>query len=223
MAVQRSEVDIPTASFPAREPSSVGRERRYVDGLRKGWWIVALALVVALGAAAVFTARQEPVYRSSATVVVAPNESVEGVGDVLRSLETLERRSVIATFARIPSAPQARATVAQRLGTSGDLDGYRIEAAVLPNTNILKIDVEGPAADRVAAVANAAADVMHDEVRALYRIFTTRTLSAATPPSRPIHPDPRRNYVVAGLLGLLVGVVAALAAEGLRSAPGTGS
>ena len=38
---------------------------------------------------------------------------------------------------------------------------------------------------------------------------------------RPIHPDPRRNYVVAGLLGLLVGVVAALTAERLR--PGSPS
>jgi len=184
---------------------------------------VVLATAMALASAAVLTARQEPVYRASATVVVAPNETVEGVSDVLRSLETLERRSVIATFARIPSTPQARAAVAQRMGTARDLKAYRIEAAVLPNTNILKIDVEGPEAGTAAAAANAAAEVVNDEVRSLYRIFTTRTLSAASPPSRPIHPDPRRNYVVSGLLGLLVGLVAAVVAERLRPAAGAGS
>ena len=190
--------------------------------LRAGWWLIALALAAALGAAAVFTSREQPVYRASATVVVAPNETVEAVGDVLRSLETLERRSVIATFARIPSTAQARAAIGQRLGRPGQLEGYRIEAAVLPNTNILKIDVEGPEAGTTAAAANAAAELIHDEVRSLYRIYTTRTLSAAAPPSRPIHPDPRRNYVVAGLLGLLAGLVAALAVERLRPA-GAGS
>lgn len=185
--------------------------------------MVALTVAVALIAAAVFTAREQPVYRASATVVVAPNETVEGVADVLRSLETLERRSVIATFARIPSAPQAREAVARRLGLADELKGYRIEAAVLPNTNILKIDVEGPDASRAAAAANAAAEVVNDEVRSMYRIFTTRTLSTAAPPSRPYHPDPRRNYIVAGLLGLLLGLVAAAAAERLRPAASAGS
>ena len=194
------------------------RERGYARALRAGWWIILLALAASLGAAALFTAREEPVYRASATVVVAPNESVEVVGDVLRSLETLERRSVIATFARIPGTAQARSAVAQRLGATGDLKGYRIEAAVLPNTNILKIDVEGPDAGTTAAAANAAADLIHDEVRSLYRIYTTRVLSPAAAPSRPVHPDPRRNYVVAGLLGLLAGLVAALAVERLRPA-----
>ena len=125
---------------------------------------------------------------------------------------------MIATFARIPSTTQARAAVAQRLGQTGRLDRYRIEAAVLPNTNILKIDVEGPEPGTTAAAANAAAELIHDEVRSLYRIYTTRVLSAAVPPSRPIHPDPKRNYVVAGLLGLLAGLVAALAVERLRPA-----
>lgn len=169
------------------------------------------------------TGRQRAVYRSSATSVVAPHESVEETADVLRSLETLERRSVIATFARIPSAPHVRALVAQRLGLPGGLDDFRIEASVLPNTNILKIDVEGNEPAQVAAVANAAAEVTRGEVRALYRIFTTRMLSDATPAPRPIHPDPRRNLVVASLLGVLVGVVAALILEKLRSAPRIGA
>lgn len=196
----------------------MSRPRGYGDSLRRGWWIVALAAAAALGTAAIVTTRQSPVYRSSATLVVVPSPGVEDTTDILRSLETLERRSVIATFARIPSTPGARAAVARRLGLGPALDGYRIEASVLPNTNIIKIDVEGSQAARAAAVANAAAEVTRAEVGSLYRIFTTRSLAEATPSPRPIHPDPRRNYVVGGLLGLFVGVVAALVVERLRSA-----
>jgi capsular polysaccharide biosynthesis protein len=209
-----------TASpFPSRHPSKTGADRWYLDALRKNGWIVALAALVSLAAAAVFTARQTPMYRASVTLVVAPTTSVESVADVLRTLETLERRSVIATFARIPSSSALRSAVAKRLQLAS-LAGVRIEGSVLPSTNILRIDVEGGSAEQAAAVANASADVMRDEVRSLYRTFTTRTLSEAAAPSRPIHPDPRRNYIVAALLGLFVGVVAALAAAPRRPVSG---
>ena len=205
------------SAFQVREPSAVGRQRRLAQALRRGWWVVTLALAASLATATFLTARQERVYRASATLVVAPHESVAETADVLRSLETLERRSVIATFARIPGAPEARAATAQRLADVSGLSGFRLEASVLPNTNILKIDVEGPDPERVAAVANAAAEVTRDEIRALYRIFTARTLSRAVKPAKPVHPDPRRNYVVAGLLGVLLGLVLVLAVDSLRA------
>lgn len=200
------------APFASRPLPKAASERWYLEALRRRWWIVVLATAISLGAAAVVTSRQSPVYRASATVVVAPTTSVEAVGDILRTLETLERRTVIATFARIPASPQVRTAVAEKLKLES-LRGLRIEGAVVPSTNILRIDVEGAEAGRVAAVANAAAEVTRDEVRALYRTFTTRTLSEASVPSRPVFPDPRRNAVVASLLGLFVGAVAALAAS----------
>jgi len=208
------------APFPSRPAVKSAPEPSYADALRKRWWVIALAVLASLGAAAVFTARQTPVYRASATVVVAPNTSVEAVADVLRTLETLERRSVIATFARIPSSPQMRAAVAERVKLPEGLRAVRIEGSVLPSTNILTIDVEGESAEQVAAVANAATDAMRDEVRSLYRTFTTRRLSDAVVPSRPIRPDPRRNYVVASLLGLFVGVLAVMAMAPRRAVPG---
>jgi capsular polysaccharide biosynthesis protein len=199
------------APFPARPSARSSAERWYVEALRRRWWMVALAGAVALVAAAVVTAGQRRVYRASATVVVVPTTSVEAVGDVLRTLETLERRTVIATFARVAGSPSVRATVAEKMKRDDGLRGFRIEGSVVPSTNILRIDVEGATAEEVASVANAAAEATRDEVRSLYRTFTTRTLSEATAPVRPIHPDPRRNYVVAALLGAFVGVVAALA------------
>jgi non-specific protein-tyrosine kinase len=195
----------------------VSRHSEYGRIVRQDGWIAALTVVVALLASAVVTARQERVYQASTTLVVTPTSEVEGAGDILRSLETLERRSVIATFARIPSTPAARATAAERLARPlSELGGYRVEGSVLPSTNILKIDVEGPDGALAASLANALATATKDEVKSLYRIFTLKVLAEARAPSRPVRPDPQRNYVVAAIGGLLLGVAAAVVAERWR-------
>ena len=193
-------------------PNSAGPRRVRIAGVVLG------ALALTLLACAFFTSRQPKVYRASTTVVVTPNTDVEGMGDILRSLETLERRTVIATFARVPPAAETQAAAARLLGRpAADLSPYRVEASVLPNTNIMKIDVEGPDAAVASSVANAVAEATRDEVRRMYRIFTLRTLAAASPTPRPVRPDPRRNYVVAGILGLFLGVLAAVVIERLRA------
>lgn len=187
---------------------------RYAAGLRRRWWLPAAAAALALATAAALTAMQPPVYRASATFVVAPSERVKETADLLRSLETLERRSVIATFARLPGTPDARDGVAAELRVNpGRLAGYQIRASVLPNTNIIRIDVDGGDADLVARAANAAGRIAAEQAAKLYPIYTMRPLARAAPPRRPIFPDRRRNYGVALLLGLFVGVVAAVAAE----------
>jgi uncharacterized protein involved in exopolysaccharide biosynthesis len=185
-----------------------------VRALRAGWWMVLLSVAVAMAVSALLTARERPLYRASASLVVAPTSTVDNTADILRSLDTLERRSVIATFARIPGSLEARRAVSAALGLP--LEEWRIEGSVMPNTNIIRIDAEGPDRARVADVANAAAEATRQEARALYRIFTMRTMAQAVPPARPAHPDLRRNLVVAAALGLLVGVLAAL---GWRRAP----
>lgn len=95
--------------------------------------------------------------------------------------------------------------------------GYQIHASVLPNTNIIKVDVEGPDPRRAADVANAAAAVTRREARSMYRIYTMHPLERAVPARHPIYPTPGRNYLVAGLLGLFLGLGVAILLERLRS------
>lgn len=194
----------------------------YRRALTRRWWLVLLTLALALAAAAWATSRQTPVYRASTTMAVIPNSEVSGTEDVLRSLDTLERRTVVATFARIPSAAETRADAARRMGIDGKgIRAYRIHASVLPNTNIIKVDVEGPDRRRVADLANAAAAVTRREARSMYRIYTMHPLEKAVPARRPIHPTPARNYLVAGILGFLLGLAAALLLERLSASPRT--
>lgn len=171
--------------------------------------VVLAVTAAALVAAAVVTRGQPRVYRAHATLLVAPDESIADTGDQLRALEALDRRSTMATLARIPGSEAVRAGVGSRLG-AGDLALYRVAGSVVPNTTVLRVEVEGPDPDVAARLANAAADLTQAEVRKVYRIYVLRPLDHAEPDRRPVQPDPWRNMAVAGVLGLGAGIALAV-------------
>ena len=176
------------------------------------------AAVIAAAAAALVAANTEPVYRAATTLVVAPSSRIRDVPSELRALETLERRSILATMAKVPSIPEVRAGVATALGLPPNaMSLYSISCSVQPYASVLTIEVEGPDAARTAAVANAAAEVSRDRLRRLYSLFSARVLEPARPPGRPIRPDVGREAAVAALLGLFVGALALAAWSALRS------
>jgi capsular polysaccharide biosynthesis protein len=177
---------------------------------RRYLWLPAILVLVGIGTAAILTARQTPVYRASATMILAPSSLIEATADFLRSLDTLEQRSVIATLAEIPAAPSTLGGAAEQLRRSlSSLAPYRIIGSVMPYTNIIRIDVEGPDPAEAAALANTIAAVTTLEARDLYRIFSLRELARAVPPARAVSPDPWRNYWVGAIIGLFLGVFAA--------------
>lgn len=178
--------------------------------LRKRWWIVLLLTLASVGVAALLTAQQKPRFKASASLVVAPNTEIEDATDLIRSLETLERRTIVATFAKIPMAPETRQSAADQLGVAASaFQGYKISASVQPYTNIVRIDVIGPDREQVATFANALAAATQESARSMYRIYSLRLLAGAVPAYRPVYPDPQRNYLVAAILGLALGVVVA--------------
>lgn len=168
--------------------------------------------LLAAGVAAVLASREAPRYRATTTLVVAPSSQVEDPSVELRALEALERRSILATLAKIPGTREMRESVAGRLNVDvQSLGGYSIRGSVLPHAHVLAIEVTGPDAAKCAAVASAAADSTHRRVRRLFPIYTVRQLEAARAESRPFRPRVGRSAAVAGVLGLFVGALAVAA------------
>lgn len=189
----------------------------YLKSLGRRWWIVLIVLVAAIGTALFFTSRQRSVYRASTTLVVKPSGLVQETETMLRSLATLERRSVIATFAKIPGTRRVKESVAKSLDlTESEVRRYKIHASVIPNTNIISLQVLGPKRDMVAEVARAAASKTQREALSLYRVFALEPLEGPVAPRRPIYPNPQRNAVAAAILGLFLGIGAALVFDRLR-------
>lgn len=186
----------------------------YARTARHRWWIPVVFAAASIGVAVLFTSRQTPVYRTSATSAVVPADELEDASDVMRGLETLERRTVVATFAMVAEARATRQSAAARLGLETDeVQRYSVDASVVPSTNIIRITVEGPDPEGASRLANTLADVTAAEARDMYRIFGMRPLQAASPRWSPIWPTPGRNYTVAAILGVFLGVIVAIGVE----------
>jgi capsular polysaccharide biosynthesis protein len=203
-------------------PTDGGPLESFLASMRRWWWLPLATAVLATAAALAVTSRETPRYAATATAVVAPTAEVES-SELLRSLDTLERRTVVATFARIAGTRESRTASAEHLGLRArDVSGHRISASVVSSTNLIRIRVEGPDPETAAALANAATHVTRLEAERLYRVFTLHPVEAATPPARPIHPDPQRNAGVGMVLGLFLGVLVVSGVTGARR-PGGGA
>lgn len=160
------------------------------------------------------TQRQTPIYRSSAEVAVVPSPEIEDPADVMRSLETLERRTIIATFASLAETRESLETAGAGLtADSSEIRRYRVQASVVPRTNIIRVTVTGPDGALVDLLANRLVEVVAVQAKTNYRVFEMRSLERAQPASIPFHPEPSRNAVVASILGLFAGLLVALILE----------
>ncbi len=187
------------------------------EGLRRGWWIVLVAVLFSVGTAWWITSREEPRFSAEALLVVAPHPNLKDPSDIIRSIETLERRTVLATLAKIPGRAETKELAGSELGwNAAALRGYWIGGSVVPQTNLLRIQVQGPDPEGAARLATAAAHATRHEADRIYRIYYLRLLEEAEVSPRPIRPQPGRNLLVASVLGLFVGIGAALSLEVLR-------
>ncbi len=184
-------------------PASV-IDRSWLRTVQRAWWVVLLILAAALGTAFILTARQTPLYRSATTIAVAPSATISDPNEVVRSLDTLERRTIIATLARIASTSDLidQAAGAARMPVA-DARRHHVTGTVLPNTNLLRISVEGADRQRAADLANAAAVALGAATAKMYRVYELNVVARATPADEPFFPEPARNYAVALVAGLV--------------------
>lgn len=186
----------------------------YARALRQRWWLVVAVAVVAVATSRFFTMRETRLYGATASAMVTPAASITEHTELLRALETLERRTVVATLALLPTSRETREAAAMMARVSpAALPHHRISASVVPNTNVLRVRVEGPDPDRASALANAIVQVTATRANELYRLFALQPLDPSLPSPRPIHPNATRNLAVAGILGLFLGLALTVGIE----------
>lgn len=183
----------------------------YLNILRRGWWIVLLTLVTAVAIALIAASLSPKVFRTTARYVVSPNADLTDQTDLLRSLDTLDRRSVITTYAEVFASPRIRSEAVQSLNWPPEkIAGYEVSAVIVPDTNVITVSIEGSNAENVQNLAAAIGERATAFGQKLYFLYDITLLDPARVPTNPISPTPVRDAGVAAVLGLVAGAVLAI-------------
>jgi len=158
-----------------------------------------MTVVAALVLAAILAAALPKRYRATAVGVVAPLANTLTPSEAFHGVEALDRRSVVATVAALPSTAWSQHR------------DYDINTAVLPNTNLVRIDVDANSPEMAASVANTTLNELGAQTTSMFKYYGVTPVTRAVPPSAPASPH-RARILGAGLvLGLIVGLFLAAA------------
>lgn len=185
--------------------------KMYLQALWRNWWIVALTAVSAVILTLVINSMTQPIYQSRLQLLIAPNMTDFSGRDLIYSLDTLDRRSIVATFVEVLNSSRIRREALDVAGLAGgDRDDYELTAVALPEASVLEVAATGPDPQIAAAVANAAAAQTISYVGQTYDIYRIELLDPASIPKTPISPTPIRDASLALLFGLVLGSILAI-------------
>ena len=182
--------------------------RYYLRILQKGWWIILLVILVAVNTSLVVSYLSEPQYQTVSKFVVSPNASLfTDSWDVVSSLDTLDRRSIINTYKEVLASPsifESHPTIAAMSDT--EFEDYTELVTVVPDTNIVQLTVSGPDPQKIVEISKAISSSSIGYINNLYPVYSFDVLAEPEVPTEPFQPRPVQNGLLALVVGLVVGV-----------------
>jgi tyrosine-protein kinase len=176
--------------------------------LRRFWPLVALVVLtaLALGAVGAFVPKER--FRSTATVIITPTSAQidYATADTIRYLlPSIAAQANSQTFA---------SQVEQRLPPGTSFDGVSLSVSEEPGTSVLKVRGEAYDPNLAALATNAATDNLVQ--RKVSDLIKVDVIDRARPPAAAFSPDKPLILFATGALGVILAVLAAVAANALR-------
>lgn len=183
--------------------------RLYLRILQRGWWIIVLTMLAALNVALLVSMMSTPIYSASSRFVISPNAVFyESAWDLVSSMETLDRRSIINTNKELLASSSVYGThptimAMDPLVLEAD---YDIAVVVIPDTNILRLTVEGPDPYQAVRITQAIGENAIEYINNLYPAYIFSIIDEPKLPTEPISPKPVQNAALSMLVGVIIGV-----------------
>jgi diguanylate cyclase (GGDEF)-like protein len=193
--------------------------RFYLKIIQRGWWLILISAVVAVNASLVYSYYMAvPMYEAVARFIVSPNLQNTDARDMVNSLEVLDKRSIIATYAEVLNSYQIITGAMQLLGENpDDFAEYTVSATILPEANIIRYSVRGPDPRVAAMLANGIGQYAIDFLGRLYINFEIVFLDRAVAPDVPYQPRPFQDAGLALLFGTVIGIGLAIFRDQISS------
>lgn len=191
----------------------------YFRALQRGWWIIVFTMLLAMNLSLLVSYLTTPIYQVSARYIVSPNAGIyDNSWDIVSSLDTLDRRSIINTYKELLASRSiyGKNPIIQGL-TAQELEAYAINVVVVPDTNILKLTVDGPDPNQAMMIARAISVESLDAVNKLYPVYNFSVLDEPELPTEPIRPQTFQNAALALFVGAIIGIGLAFSREQLQN------
>lgn len=191
--------------------------RLYFQMLRRGRWMIALTTIVALITSLLASYLTVPQFRATASFIITPSTALTSGSEMLQSLSTLDRASIMSTYAEVMKSSRVfNDTLAFMQLSPDNLKDYSYETEILSGSTILELSVSGPNPHTAAQVANTIGYQAINFTQNMNRVFDVEFLDVAVPPAQPFKPQPVRNIALALVFGLVGGSFLAILNEQLR-------
>lgn len=197
--------------------------RDYLRILRARWRLILLCTLLAVGAAAVATFAVTPIYSAQAQLFVSTSQGDAGsAGGLAQGSQFAQQR--VKSYADIIDSPTVTEDVVQDLGlpVSARALESQIEASAPLDTVLINVDVTDESPEQAQAIANAVAvrftevaDDLETPDGAASSPVKVSVVRSADLPQAPVSPRPLLNLALGLLVGLAVGVGAAVLRETL--------
>lgn len=183
--------------------------RYFFRMIQRGWWLIVISLLLAANLSLVNSFYfAKPQYESVARFIVSPNIEVFGdLGkDLANSLETLDKRSIVATYAEVIKSREIFENTINLLGgESADFVDYESIVVVLPEANIIQMTVRGPDPEVAAFLANSVGQYALEFINELYKVYSINFIDKAVVNETPYTPRPVPDFLISIVIGLTVG------------------
>lgn len=191
--------------------------RHYIELLQSSWRSIAIVVLLACIASVLLSLSTTPIYRATTSLIVFPTENLTSSRDVVSSLDTLEQRSVITTYAEIMSSERVYLNTQRELGPeSAPYDQYHRSITIQPESNIFFLHMDGPNPQLATLLANQVSFQGINLISSIYQVFEIATLDEAVTTTVPITPRPMRSLLIFAGGGLLLGIFLIIANYQIR-------
>lgn len=174
------------------------------------WWIVLSIVVLVFGATFWGLSESLDRYEVTTLMVVGPNVDLEP-SEVLRVADLLGSNMVMSTYADVMSSPKVVASgMADVDPTRSDWSEYDVRVVQEPDSNVLRMIVEGPDAATTEQLAAAVQANGQATLAELFPIYSISPLDAGEPQAYLISLPLTRTLGIAIVIGLGLGTLLAL-------------
>jgi len=192
--------------------------KQIIQVLRRRWMTIALLFVIAVGASAAYTFTATKQYQSSATIFISAN--MRDASDAYAATYAISTR--METYADLATSGDVLNGVISDLGLNLGVGALadKIDSEVVPSTSQIKISVTDQDPAVAQTINTKLSETLTDyltEVETPAGTTSSQIIARVTDPADkddvPVTPRTVLNLVVAGLLGLVLGIGLAVARD----------